>query len=488
LSRIEHHRDLRYFFRLTFEMAEELGRLHAGLAVAEDDPQQQWARSIAAFWHFWCRSPVHERMSPLQDVLQEATATRAECFERGGIVARSASAAVWKMADNCSGVIAPYLNGKDVSAACRPDGEPPAPAEVTEDHVRESLKRLVEQFRARQLGAPLEPGEQWRPPAELTGEGLRRCRELLWERERLKDYQLEVFLEGVNRDFDKMSWARPWPPQPLATGDRPPQQAVKSGFATAALPAHRPSGGPKYDPDGPPLGPMIDTGPDVEIVEPVATPEAFGPWCAKYRARLQALRAAIDAQETIFPIEYGIVPELVRQCHLNLSSFDVKEAEIPEDFGFHKTRSVDADHFICWCTHPHTLRQDVYDKLQDVERFLGWVAGEVLRRLDQKQLVPPKKNAGQATPKRRRPTESKRVHELTAPQLEAVQIVGEHKGNFAAAARAMGKSRAAVKKLYDKALNKVGKKNLQKILTQGLPTDRRGQSLVQAPEEDGNDD
>jgi hypothetical protein len=65
------------------------------------------------------------------------------------------------------------------------------------------------------------------------------------------------------------------------------------------------------------------------------------------------------------------------------------------------------------------------------------------------------------------------------PQTEAVQLVGEHKGNIAAAAKAAGKSRAAMDKLYRKGITKLGKKAIEHA-TQKLPTDRRGQETITA--------
>jgi hypothetical protein len=72
---------------------------------------------------------------------------------------------------------------------------------------------------------------------------------------------------------------------------------------------------------------------------------------------------------------------------------------------------------------------------------------------------------------------------LTPTQIEAVQLVGEHKGNCAAAAKAAGKSPQAMRKLYLKAMKKLGQKPV-KHTTQGLPTDRRGQATIAAEEEE----
>jgi len=77
--------------------------------------------------------------------------------------------------------------------------------------------------------------------------------------------------------------------------------------------------------------------------------------------------------------------------------------------------------------------------------------------------------------KKRRRAKTTKVIPLTAKEAEAVQMVSEHKGNVAAAAQACGKSRAAMKKLYDKGMKKLGKTALPKPRTQPLPHDRRGQ-------------
>lgn len=80
--------------------------------------------------------------------------------------------------------------------------------------------------------------------------------------------------------------------------------------------------------------------------------------------------------------------------------------------------------------------------------------------------------------KRRRQTEPRDVP-LTPEQTEAAQLVGEHKGNFTAAARAAGKSPQAVRKLYGKAIRKIGRiASAVKPRVEKLPTDFRGQVNV----------
>jgi predicted DNA-binding protein (UPF0251 family) len=79
--------------------------------------------------------------------------------------------------------------------------------------------------------------------------------------------------------------------------------------------------------------------------------------------------------------------------------------------------------------------------------------------------------------KRRRRASAPRLVPLTNKQLEAVHLVGEHKGNVSAAARAVGISRQTMNRRYDKAMKKLGRKAV-KHRTKQLPTDRRGQINV----------
>jgi hypothetical protein len=97
-------------------------------------------------------------------------------------------------------------------------------------------------------------------------------------------------------------------------------------------------------------------------------------------------------------------------------------------------------------------------------------------------VAPPAVEARASKRKRRRRASAREPAPLTPAQTEAMQLVGEHKGNVAAAARAAGKSRAAMKKLYDKATRKLGKKAIRHF-TQRLPRDSRGQETIAAEEE-----
>jgi hypothetical protein len=83
--------------------------------------------------------------------------------------------------------------------------------------------------------------------------------------------------------------------------------------------------------------------------------------------------------------------------------------------------------------------------------------------------------------RRRRRQASKKISPLTPQQVEAMQLVAEHKGDVSAAARFAGKSRQAMKKLYDKATAKMGLKATPKPKTQKLPEDQRGQANIPDP-------
>ena len=87
-----------------------------------------------------------------------------------------------------------------------------------------------------------------------------------------------------------------------------------------------------------------------------------------------------------------------------------------------------------------------------------------------------------AKPKRRKRASSK-PRQLTAKQLEAAQIVGECKGNFAEAARRLGKDRKTVKQSYDAAMKKLGKEAVATHQTRWYPRDRRGQAYLTAEDD-----
>jgi hypothetical protein len=89
----------------------------------------------------------------------------------------------------------------------------------------------------------------------------------------------------------------------------------------------------------------------------------------------------------------------------------------------------------------------------------------------------PREKDKEKTAKRRRRNPQQKTYPLTERQAETVHLMGEHKGNRTAVARAMGVSRAAIIKLYKKAITKLGKTAIKRA-TQGLPTDKRGQVTV----------
>jgi hypothetical protein len=86
--------------------------------------------------------------------------------------------------------------------------------------------------------------------------------------------------------------------------------------------------------------------------------------------------------------------------------------------------------------------------------------------------------------KKRRRVTARKPTPLTAKQTEAIQLVGENKGNVSAAARAAGKSRQAMQKLYEKGMRKLGRSAAPlKRKTEQLPIDKRGQDVVLGEEE-----
>lgn len=80
--------------------------------------------------------------------------------------------------------------------------------------------------------------------------------------------------------------------------------------------------------------------------------------------------------------------------------------------------------------------------------------------------------------KPRRKRDSGKVRPLTPKQTEAVQIVGECKGNIAEAARRLGVDRKTIGQHYAAGLAKLGRAAPAKHATRRLPEDRRGQADV----------
>jgi len=96
-----------------------------------------------------------------------------------------------------------------------------------------------------------------------------------------------------------------------------------------------------------------------------------------------------------------------------------------------------------------------------------------------KNVMPAAPSSGAKPVKRRQSKRRKSSIEssLTGKQLEAMQIVGECKGDLAEAARRMGKDRSTIKQHYDAATAKLGKRPV-KHSTKRHATDRRGQADI----------
>ena len=92
-------------------------------------------------------------------------------------------------------------------------------------------------------------------------------------------------------------------------------------------------------------------------------------------------------------------------------------------------------------------------------------------------LAPPSKAKS-----RKRSRTLPKDRELTAKQVEAVQVFGECKGNKAAAARRLGIDRSSLAERLDRAWEKLGKR-ATKHATKAIPRDRRGQAHVSAEDD-----
>jgi hypothetical protein len=138
---------------------------------------------------------------------------------------------------------------------------------------------------------------------------------------------------------------------------------------------------------------------------------------------------------------------------------------------------------------PHRFFSVLCDGKFDVFQASAWALETILASAENAALASVETPSGKTKPgtakkiKRRR-TRQPRVVPLTPNQTEAAYLVGEHKGDVTAAARAAGKSRQAMDKLYKKALKKLGQSanRAKKPKTQALPEDSRGQVKVAAPD------
>jgi hypothetical protein len=115
----------------------------------------------------------------------------------------------------------------------------------------------------------------------------------------------------------------------------------------------------------------------------------------------------------------------------------------------------------------------------DNEGYLNEVRNYITHRLYD-ELVGAEDKASQTRKRRRLPP--KTITPLSEKQIEALQLVAANNGSITAAARAAGKSRQAMGKLYKKGNAKIASKTPLKPKTQRLPQDRRGQANVPAPE------
>ena len=89
-------------------------------------------------------------------------------------------------------------------------------------------------------------------------------------------------------------------------------------------------------------------------------------------------------------------------------------------------------------------------------------------------------------PRKRASGKPRKPRPLTCIETETMQIVGECKGNIAAAARRLGKDRKTVEQAYRNGLSKVGKEAYwqnKRAKTRLLARDKRGQEAVSTDDE-----
>lgn len=114
-------------------------------------------------------------------------------------------------------------------------------------------------------------------------------------------------------------------------------------------------------------------------------------------------------------------------------------------------------------------------------RFLEGLAadlGERLTRLGNIVTMPAGSAEQEApTPRRKNRVKPATERPLSALQSETVQVVGECKGNYAEAAKRMGKDRKTVEECYKTAMKKLGRA-IVKHKTKAMGTDRRGQADI----------
>lgn len=110
---------------------------------------------------------------------------------------------------------------------------------------------------------------------------------------------------------------------------------------------------------------------------------------------------------------------------------------------------------------------------RSVEKAAGRMV-EFLQEVKQREAKPkPKRRRASDKPRKPRPP--------TQRQLEAIQIVGECRGNVAEAARRLGKDRKTVEEAYRTGMAKAGKEVFwqnKKTKTRLLIRDKRGQETV----------
>jgi predicted DNA-binding protein (UPF0251 family) len=138
-------------------------------------------------------------------------------------------------------------------------------------------------------------------------------------------------------------------------------------------------------------------------------------------------------------------------------------------------------------TLPDALREDVRRVMN--EQCLGYVTvGPESQKLAVEMLdgLIARLDGAKAGKRKRRRTPPRDAVPLTPEQVEALQLLADHKGNYTAAAKAAGISRPALTKRYKKAMKKLPRSAAvakKKPTTRPLPLDRRGQVNISDEQE-----
>lgn len=166
-------------------------------------------------------------------------------------------------------------------------------------------------------------------------------------------------------------------------------------------------------------------------------------------------------------------PELHRQIRDMLDRAETAYARFEEaSTVFEPSASVQLE------SYPANDADRAWWQLQEPIRELQRRVTTALQVLDEPgQLAARLEKPEASKRRRRRPAAEPMAEKLTPKQAEAVQIVGECKGNIAEAARRLARDPATVRQHYKAGMKKLGKL-APKVKTTRMRTDKRGQDDV----------